>query len=143
MSDPVESGDLEGVLREVDNLVDRREWAELARLRSRCLVAFERGHQLWPAANAAAYRLALHGPGDVAAEMALADDVRFTLGPLTEVVAQHHTWDELEPHLPDGPVRAAIAQECVVRGADLSEAGLDAAVFGLPFTMQALSLIHI
>lgn len=134
--DPVESGDLDGVLREIDNLVDQREWLELARLRRRCLVAFERGHQLWPAANAAAYRLALHGPGELAAEMALADDVRFTLGPLTEVVAQHHGWDELDSYLPDGPVRAAIAQECVVRGADLSEAAVDAAAFGLPLTLQ-------
>jgi len=135
--DPVESGDLDGVLREIDNLVERRDWGHVARLRERCLVAFERGHQLWPAANAAAYRLALHGPGELAAQVVLADDVRFTLGPLSEVVAQHHLWEDLDPHLPTGPGRAAVAQELVVRGADLTGAAVDPAVFGLPLSLQS------
>jgi hypothetical protein len=44
--------------------------------------------------------------------------VRFGLGPLTEVVAQHHTFAELAPHL-DATVLPVVAQERVLRGEDL------------------------
>ena len=54
--------------------------------------------QLWPAATLAEYRLALHAPPRyVAAVLDESDGLsgQFTIGPLTEVAAQHHTWDEL------------------------------------------------
>lgn len=136
MTDPVDSGDLDQILREIDNLVDAREWDNLERLRRRCLEAFERGHQLWPAANAAAYRLALEAPAAQAVAAVLADQARFSLGPLTEVIAQNHTWEQLEPLLPDVPERAAIAQERIARGDDLSGANIDAAVFGTSLTLE-------
>ena len=41
---------------------------------------------------------------------------RFTIGPLTEVVAQHHTWAELAPLLEPGPRAAVVAHERVLRG---------------------------
>jgi len=44
--------------------------------------------------------------------------VRFGLGPLTEVVAQHHTFAELAPHL-DSTLLPVVAQERVLRGEDL------------------------
>jgi len=44
--------------------------------------------------------------------------VRFGLGPLTEVVAQRHTFAELAPHL-DAAVLPVVAQERVLRGEDL------------------------
>ena len=47
---------------------------------------------------------------------------RFALGPLTEVAASTHPWDELAPHLPDGPLVGLVAHERVVRGEDLSGA---------------------
>jgi hypothetical protein len=46
--------------------------------------------------------------------------VRFGLGPLTEVVAQHHRFDELAPHL-DSSLVAVVAQERVLRGEDLRD----------------------
>jgi len=46
--------------------------------------------------------------------------VRFGLGPLTEVVAQHHTFAELAPHL-DTTLLPVVAQERVLRGEDLRD----------------------
>ena len=53
---------------------------------------------------------------------------RFTIGPLTEVVAQHHTWAELAPLLEPGPRAALVAHERALRG----EAIDPASVAGLP-----------
>jgi resuscitation-promoting factor RpfA len=45
---------------------------------------------------------------------------RFALGPLTEVAASTHTWEELAPHLAsDSPLAGTVAQERVLRGEDL------------------------
>jgi hypothetical protein len=41
---------------------------------------------------------------------------RFALGPLTEVAASTHTFDELEPHLPSPQVAGVVAAERVLRG---------------------------
>ena len=41
---------------------------------------------------------------------------RFTIGPLTEVAAQHHTWADLSPVLDRGPRAAFVAHERVLRG---------------------------
>jgi hypothetical protein len=46
--------------------------------------------------------------------------VRFGLGPLTEVVAQRHTFAELAPHL-DSTLLPVVAQERVLRGEDLRD----------------------
>ena len=46
--------------------------------------------------------------------------VRFGLGPLTEVVAQHHTFAELAPNL-DATLLPVVAQERVLRGEDLRD----------------------
>ena len=46
--------------------------------------------------------------------------VRFGLGPLTEVVAQRHTFAELAPHL-DATLLPVVAQERVLRGEDLRD----------------------
>ena len=48
---------------------------------------------------------------------------RFTLGPLTEVVAQHHTWRELAPLLEPGPRAALVAHERALRG-EVIDAGV-------------------
>jgi hypothetical protein len=64
--------------------------------------------------------------------------VRFGLGPLTEVVAQQHTFAELAPHL-DSSLLAVVAQERVLRGEDLradvraQEAGADVPLVLHPF----------
>jgi len=64
--------------------------------------------------------VALEGPAPLAAQMLEPGVVRFGLGPLTEVVAQHHTFAELAPHL-DSSLLAVVAQERVLRGEDLRE----------------------
>jgi hypothetical protein len=62
---------------------------------------------------------------------------RFTLGPLPEVAASRHTWEELSPYLPEGPARTVTAYERVVRGEDLSEAqGIDPLMLELPLVLM-------
>jgi hypothetical protein len=132
----VERGDLDELVRHVDRLCAAREWDELVRLRDLCRKALERGKQLWPAAAHAEYRLALEAPAEWAAAMLVAGTGRFALGPLPEVAASTHTWAELAPHAPPGPVAALAAHERVVRGEDLSHVTLDPPVLELPLELQ-------
>jgi hypothetical protein len=91
------------------------------RLRDACLAATEEtGRQLWGPARFAAYRVALDAPAELAAAMLEPGVVRFGLGPLTEVVAQHHRFADLAPHL-DSSLVAVVAQERVLRGEDLRD----------------------
>jgi hypothetical protein len=62
------------------------------------------------------YRLALHAPAEWACSVIGDDSSRFTIGPLTEVVAQNHTWVELSTFLEPGPHREIVAHERVLRG---------------------------
>jgi hypothetical protein len=117
----ITTGDLDELLREVDRCCDREDWAGLVRLRDRARAAIERGHQLWPAASFAEYRLALEAPGDVGASVVVEGAGWFAPGPLTEVLAQGHTWEQVTDHLPTGPRRDLVAQERVLRGEDLTD----------------------
>lgn len=124
-ADPLEQliagDDLEGLLGRVDDLCQAGAWPDLEHLRRRCRAAFaDYGRQLWPAAVHAEYRLALEAPGPWAAAVLVPEAGRSALGPLPEVAASTHTWDELAPHLPGGPDAAVFASERVVRGEDLS-----------------------
>jgi hypothetical protein len=97
------------------------EWDALLALRDACLAATEEtGRQLWGPARYAAYRIALDGPAPLAAAMLEPGVLRFGLGPLTEVIAQHHTFAELDAHL-DATSRPVVAQERVLRGEDLRD----------------------
>ena len=116
----ISSGDLDELLREIDRCCDRGDWDGLVRLRDRARGAIERGHQLWPAASFAEYRLALGAPGPHAAAAVVDGAGWFAPGPLTEVVAQAHRWEEIGPHLAPGPRRDLVAQERVLRGEDLT-----------------------
>ena len=111
----IDHGDVDGLVRFVDGLTSSRGWDELFDLRMAARAAANSGRQVWPAATLADYRLALHAPAHLAARV-LDDAGRFTLGPLTEVVAQHHTFDELLPHLDYGPTQAYVAHERAIRG---------------------------
>lgn len=135
----IELGDVDELLREIDRLCDRRDWPGLLLLRDKCRRATERGKQLWGAAGHAEYRLALEGTAEYAAPMADAEPGRFVLGPLAEVMASTHSWDDLAPYLPAGPHRALVAYERVLRDEDLSllsEAGELVDQFGLPLVLQ-------
>jgi hypothetical protein len=138
VADLVDLGDLDELLRRVDDLCDAGDWAGLSDLRERCRAAFERGRQLWPAASHAEYRLALQAPGRWAAGVVAPGAGRFALGPLSEVVASTHSWDELADHLPLTPDAALVAQERVLRGEDLrGDVRVDAAMVELPLVLQA------
>ena len=119
VTDAIEAGDMNALLRIVDAYAAARRWDELLDVADLCEQAVERGKQLWPIAAHIDYRIALEAPGDRAAEMLESELGRFTLGPLSEVAASTHTWSELAPHI-DSPVAAAyVAQERVIRGEDL------------------------
>lgn len=113
------AGDLDELLRLVERCCTARNWEGLARLRDRCRRGHETGRQLWPAAAHASYRLALDAPAAFAASVLEDGEGRFALGPLPEVAAQAHSWQELAPHAPTGAAAVVLAaHERVVRGED-------------------------
>ena len=112
----IHRADLDGLVRLVDDCCATRDWARLRRLRDDARHAVGTGRQLWPAATLAEYRLALLAPAAWAAGVLDEGSGRFTIGPLTEVVAQHHTWAELAPLLEPGPRAAFVAHERALRG---------------------------
>lgn len=119
----VDRGDLDGLLRLIDERTTAHDWTGLLRLRDASRAAVATGRQLWPAASWAEYRLALSAPPEHAA--VVVDDERagrFSPGPLPEVAAQHHTWAEMAPYLGASPRAAVFAHERVVRGEALDPA---------------------
>ena len=115
----IHRADLDGLVRMIDDRCSTRDWSGLLRVRDRARHAVETGRQLWPAATLAEYRLALLGPPEfVAAVLDETDGLsgRFTIGPLTEVAAQHHTWDDLRTVLEPGPRSTFVAHERLLRG---------------------------
>jgi len=137
----VHSADLDGLVRMIDDRCSIRDWPGLLRVRDRSRRAVETGRQLWPAATLAEYRLALLAPPRfVGAVLDESDGLsgRFTIGPLTEVAAQHHTWAELAPHLDRGPRATFVAHERLLRGEALPSDIADdlPPVLDLPFMFQ-------
>lgn len=125
LDDLIHGVDLDGLVRLIDERTASDDWAGLLRVRDRCTAATrETGRQLWPAATLAEYRLALVAPAEWAAEVLDGESGRFTIGPLSEVVAVHHTWAELAPHLDAVPVALFVAHERAIRGEAISAAEL-------------------
>lgn len=116
----IEAGDLNGLLRAIDGLCSAGRWDDLVELADRCEGALERGKQLWPIAGHIDYRLALEAPGEYAADVLDSDTPRFSIGPLTEVAAFAHGWEELASHLSTPHAAAYVAQERVLRGENLT-----------------------
>lgn len=139
----IHRGDLDGLVRMIDDRTSERDWAGLLRVRDRSRSAVETGRQLWPAATLAEYRLALLGdPESVAVVLDESDGLsgRFTIGPLTEVAAQHHTWGDLADLLAPGPRATFVAHERAIRGEpiDALTGGQDLSdVLDLPSTIQS------
>jgi hypothetical protein len=115
----IEAADMNALLRVVDGFCATADWDQLLELADRCEEAIERGKQLWPIAAHVDYRLALEAPGELAASVLDPNFGRFAVGPLTEVAAFRHSWDELAPHIEDARVAAYVAQERVLRGETL------------------------
>ena len=135
----IQRADLDGLVRLVDDRTAARDWAGLRAARDRCRAAVATGRQLWPAATLAEYRLALVAPPEWAAPLIADDAGLFTIGPLTEVIAQHHSWAALSPLLPPTPGAALVAHERVLRGEeiDASTVGGLPDVFELPYALAA------
>lgn len=112
----VEAADLNALLRAVDGMCAAREWDELLDLADACDDALDRGKQLWPISAHVDYRIALEAPGELAASVLTPEIGRFAHGPLTEVAASTHTWDELAPYIADPVTASYVAQERVLRG---------------------------
>jgi hypothetical protein len=121
LDEAVRAGDLDELLRVIDQCCDAGDWLELGRLLGLCERAHETGRQLWPAASHAAYRLALEAPAPFAASVLREGTGRFAPGPIPEVAAQAHTWAELAPHVAPGAAAVLAAHERVVRGEDVSD----------------------
>lgn len=119
LADAVARGNPDELLRVVERLCKEHAWTDLIELKDRCLHALDVGKQLWGIAEHIDYRLALEAPGQWAGPVVVTGAGRFTIGPLAEVAASTHTWEELSPHLAEGPARHVVAQERVVRGEDL------------------------
>lgn len=133
----IEAGDLNGLLRAVDGLCAAGGWDDLVDLADRCEEAIEWGKQLWPIAGHIDYRLALEAPGEYAADVLDSVTPRFSIGPLTEVAAFGHTWEELAGHLGSPHVAAYVAQERVLRGEDLTgDSRAHPEVLGLPLRIE-------
>jgi hypothetical protein len=60
---------------------------------------------------------------------------RFTIGPLTEVAAQHHPWGDLESLLERGPRATLVAHERAIRGEPITTSDL-AEVLDIPTAIQ-------
>jgi hypothetical protein len=112
----IDRSDLDGLVRTVDDLCSSRDWTSLLQLRNSCRLATASGKQLWPASTLAEYRLALLAPAHIAAKVLEEGSGRFTLGPLTEVIAQSHQWSDLQHELPHSPIASFVAHECALRG---------------------------
>jgi hypothetical protein len=137
--DPLERlitrADLDGLVRLVDERTAARDWAGLMTLRERARWAVSTGRQLWPAASLAEYRLALLAPSEWAAQVLDEESGRFAIGPLTEVVAQHHTWDELSRLLVLDPRAGFVAHERAIRGEMIDTEDLPN-VLDLPYELE-------
>lgn len=133
----VERGDVDELIGVVNGLCLDGDWDGLEELAWRARAAIDRGHQLWPVAAHADYRLALEAPAEWAAAVVEPGRGRFAPGPLTEVVASTHGWAELRDHLPEPALAAVVAQERAIRGEDLSgESGISPQFLELPLRLE-------
>ena len=131
----ITAADLDGLVRLIDSRCASANWEGLLHLRDRARWAVSTGRQLWPAATLAEYRLALLAPAEWAAQVLDEDTGKFSIGPLTEVIAQAHTWLSLAPLLPAGPRAAFVAHERVIRGEVIDSSELPD-VLEMPFALQ-------
>lgn len=127
----IELADTDTLLRAVDGMASRRAFEEMVELRTHLAAAVERGRQLWGVDEHVRYRLALEAPVTVAVPAVLEGPARFTLGPLTEVIAHSRTFAEMEPHLTSSTDRSVIAHERALRGETI-DAVVDVGVFDIP-----------
>ncbi len=132
----IESSDLDGLVRFVDGLVTDRDWSGIESMRDRCHEAVERGKQVWGPAEYAEYRLALDGPPDRAVAVLGDGKGRYGPGPLWEVAASRHSWDELEPLVAVPTLRALIGHERSISGDVVAPDSIDVRILEIPPTIE-------
>ncbi len=121
LDDLIHRADLNELVRHVDATCSSRDWDHLVRIRDSARSAVSTGRQLWPIATLANYRLALWAPPEHAVR-ALDDTARtFMPGPVSEIIAVHHRWSDLEEHLARGHDRSLIAYERALRGDEIEQ----------------------
>jgi resuscitation-promoting factor RpfA len=131
----IAAADLDGLIRLVDARCATADWAGLLHIRDRSRWAVTTGRQLWPAATMAEYRLALLAPTEWAARVLDEETGRFSIGPLTEVVAQSHTWESLSRLVTLDPRAAFVAHERAIRGEVIDTEDLPD-VLNLPYELE-------
>jgi len=141
LRDLIEASDLDGLVRHADGLVSARDWSGLVEMRDQCQEATGRGKQVWGAAHFAEYRLALDAPAEFAVPVIKPGAGRFASGPLWEVAASTHTWEELSG-VSDPALRALIAHERMLRGDDLSGVVLDRSVIDAPLGLAGWEPVY-
>jgi len=132
----IESSDLDGLVRFVDGLVTARDWSGIETMRDRCREAVERGKQVWGPAEYAEYRLALDGPPDRAVAVLGDGKGRYGPGPLWEVAASRHSWEELEPLVNVPTLRALMGHERSIRGDVVEPESIDGRILQIPPTIE-------
>jgi len=131
----IRRADLDELVRHVDATCSARDWDHLVDIRDAARSAVSTGRQLWPIATLANYRLALWAPAEQAVR-ALDDTARtFMPGPVSEIIAVYHRWEDLDEHLADGHDRSLVAHERAIRGDTISEH--ETSVLELPFELQS------
>lgn len=127
----VELADSDALLRAIDGMASRRAWDEMLSLRVHLAGAVERGRQVWGVDEHVRYRLALEAPAEVSVPVVLEGPARFTLGPLTEVIAQMKSFAEMDELLTVPAERTVIAHERALRGERI-DSRIDSGVFDIP-----------
>ena len=136
LQDLIEASDLAGLTRYVDGVCASRDWGQLTVIRDRCNEAVERGKQVWAIAQFAEYRMALDAPAEMAGTVMSDGRGRFALGPLWEVAASNHRWEDLSEFVTVPTVRAMIAHERSIRGEAVDETSIDGRVLEIPAAIQ-------
>jgi hypothetical protein len=134
--DAVEGSDTDELLRIVDGHCASMAWDRLLDMRLLLADAITRGKQLWGVDEHIRFRLALEAPAELAAAAVVEGPARFSLGPLTEVVATTHTFSELSPYLERGPVRTWVAQERVLRQEAIDPLQIEGGTIDLPLVLE-------
>ena len=132
----IEGSDVDALIRRIDGICAAREWDDLVELRDRCVEAVTRGKQLWGIAQFAEYRLALDAPAPYAGKVVKEGAGRFALGPLWEVAASTHSWEDLSGHISDVRLRTLAGHERALRGDDIPQNQIDSHVLEVPIELQ-------
>lgn len=112
----LEKNDLDALVVAAGNLARDRDWETLLSLRRATIHALESGRQLWPVAARIDFLLSLAAPPGEAAAAIASPYSRFAPGPLAEVAAHNHSWEEMRDLIEFPHIAASFAQERVLRG---------------------------